>query len=60
MNVLDGVGPGDQQVFVAAFKAQPAKILEVRFWTCRLVPIAPSKTTMRSFRVSRKLVIAGK
>ena len=29
----------------------------VRFWTCRFVPIAPSKTTMRSFNVSRRFAI---
>src|ERR1044072_3303395 len=38
-------------------KRRPPKSSNVRFWTCRLVPIAPSKTTMRSFRVSRKLAI---
>src|SRR5216683_2690729 len=36
---------------------KPPKSSSERFCTCRLVPIAPSKTTMRSFNVSRKLFI---
>src|SRR5437016_5031726 len=36
---------------------RPPKSSSVRFCTCRFVPIAPSKTTMRSLRVSRKLLI---
>src|SRR2546430_1575854 len=36
---------------------RPPKSSSERFWTCRLVPIAPSKTTMRSRNVSRKLLI---
>ena len=36
---------------------RPPKSSSMRFWTCKLVPIAPSKTTMRSFSVSRKLAI---
>src|ERR1041384_4141827 len=35
----------------------PPKSSSDRFWTCRLVPIAPSKTTIRSLRVSRRLDI---
>src|SRR5260370_3695495 len=37
---------------------RPPKSSRDRFWTCKLVPIAPSKTTMRSFNVSRKLDIS--
>src|SRR5215467_8496809 len=39
-------------------KRGPPKSSSDRFWTCRLVPIAPSKTTIRSFRVSRRFGIS--
>src|SRR5882672_8618786 len=39
-------------------KRRPPKSSRVRFWTCKLVPIAPSKTTMRSLSISRKLDIS--
>src|ERR1051325_10631622 len=38
-------------------KRGPPKSSSVRFWTCRLVPIAPSKTTIRSFAVSSRFDI---
>src|SRR6185369_14714950 len=38
-------------------KRGPPKSSSERFWTCRLVPIAPSKTTMRSLSVSRRFGI---
>src|SRR6185369_16707540 len=39
-------------------KRGPPKSSSVRFWTCRLVPIAPSKTTIRSLRISRRFDIS--
>src|ERR1043166_41350 len=38
-------------------KRGPPKSSRVRFWTCRLVPMAPSKTTMRSLIASSRLGI---
>src|SRR4026208_570686 len=38
-------------------KRGPPKSSSERFWTCRLVPIAPSKTTIRSLAVSSRFDI---